>query len=118
MNNSLTRFERIRIVLVALLFINTPRTESFNCWAFVRHVFRLARIKECKYFKNISKKEAENPPFGEVIFLLEKGVRNKRWSHVVITLPFGYVVHMSYYWGMKVTITPLSEIWDLYNLSI
>ena len=30
MNNSLTRFERIRIVLVALLFINTPRTEQWT----------------------------------------------------------------------------------------
>jgi hypothetical protein len=117
MNNTLSFFERVRIVFISLLFLGTRRSPTFKCFDFVKYVFRAARIREHDSFVNIDPGHRNHPPAGTVIFLLEKGVRRKKWSHVGIALPFGYMIHMSYYWGKKVTITSLREIWNRYELA-
>jgi len=116
-NNNLSFFQRLRIILVSFLFLGTSRRSDFKCFDFVKKVFKIAKIPECDNFVNISAEQKENPPFGIPIFLLEKRSSNKRWSHVGIAIPFGYLLHMSLYWGKKVTITPLAEIWKRYNLA-
>ena len=118
MNTELSYIQRVRIVFISLLFLGTPRKPDFKCWQFVHHVYRTARIPRCDAFKNIPAEQKNRPPFGEAIFLLEKGVHRKRWSHVVIALPRGYVIHMSYYWGEKVTISKLELIWKHYDLAV
>ncbi len=79
---------------------------------------KVARVTKRDTFINIQNHQKNNPPFGSILFILEKGVTNKKWSHVGIALPFGYFIHMSYYWGEKVTITPLKKIWDKYDLVV
>jgi hypothetical protein len=115
--SNLTLWERIRVTFISLLFLNTPRRPNFKCGHFVKHVFKTARIAPWVKWKNISENQKTSPPFGECIFLLEKSITTKLWSHVGIALPFGYMIHMSYYWGCKVTITHLSEIWKRYDLA-
>ena len=114
---NLTLFQRIRIVIIALLFLGIERRNNFKCSQYVYLVYRLAHIPVWSRFKNITSEQKNNPPFGEAIFLLEKGIKGKRWSHVVIALPFGFVIHLSYYWGKKVVITHLQKIWERYDLA-
>jgi len=115
--NKLSLLQRIRVVIIALLFLGTKRREDFKCSQYVNLVYRLARIPVWSRFKNITHDQKNNPPFGEAVFLLEHGIRGKRWSHVVIALPFGFVIHLSYYWGKKVVITHLQKIWEKYDLA-
>ena len=115
--NKLTLFQRIRVVIIALFFLGTKRRDDFKCSQYVNKIYRLARIPVWSHFKNINPDQKNNPPFGEAIFLLEKGIRSKRWSHVAIALPFGFVIHLSYYWGEKVVITNLQKIWERYDLA-
>ncbi len=117
-NHSISFYSRLKLVMVSLIFLNKPRRANFKCWDFVRRVMQIARVAKSKTFINIDEHQKDRPPFGSLIFLLEKGVTNKKWSHVGIALPFGYFIHMSYYWGEKVTITPLKKIWDRYDLVI
>ena len=115
--SSLTLPDRIRITEIAASFLGTPRRSDFKCIEFVREVYRRAGINRYSDFQNITLDQKAKPPFGETITLLEKGVTNKRWSHIVIAFPFNQAIHMSYYWGEKVTLTPWEVIWERYDLA-
>lgn len=114
---SLSFFQRLRIVLLALLSIGIPRRPDYKCSQFVKHMYRLARIPRKEKILPFLSRKLEELRFGDCIFLRERIRTPKKWTHVGIMLPFGYMIHMSYYWGECVTITPLSEIFKRYDLA-
>lgn len=110
----LTLVQRMKIVLFSITFLGRKREKNFKCCDFVKAVYKKASIPKLdneEYLKTV------DTSFGYAIFLKAKQSKKKsHWSHVVISLPFGYVIHNSYQWGEKVTITSLEKIHEKYNI--
>jgi len=113
--SKLTYVQRLKIVIFSLTYLNKKRTKDFKCCTFVKDVYRKSCVSELD--SPIKNEFRDNFPFGYSILLKEKKSKKKsEWSHIVISLPFGFVIHNSIYFGKKVSITPMSKIRERYKI--
>jgi hypothetical protein len=100
--------------------------ETFNCVHFVREVYLLVGI----HFPllppmdfppsefHLTAAELESKPLGHSFFLKRKeGRRLRIWSHVAIIYSPNEVIHCTRHSGEGVTVTPMSQLFVLYDLA-
>lgn len=121
----LTLTQSEKVVSVALSYLGRSRQKIFCCADFVRAVYRsigieiplLASSAPPSEF-NIKAEDLQNPPIGHLMFLRDrKDRRSRAWTHVAILLPHGRCIHCSYFFGRKVTISTLDEIFECYDFA-
>lgn len=107
------------IIRIGKKYLNKPYDrENFNCWHFVKAVYDEADIQIPMLHEFSNKISEEN--IGYVIYLNHKEKKeddHRKWTHCGILLPENYFLHCSEYIENKVTVTPLSEILNIYNLA-
>ena len=118
----LTIEQRDCVVKTALLYINTPRSSKFRCVDFVREVYGkigiiISPIPPDNVPKDLSvrRDELSNPPHGYLMFLKDRndsGKRKRVWSHVVIVLPNNNCIHCSFFFGKKVVVSSLHDLFQ------
>ncbi len=117
---NLSDFESRRVVKIALSYLGTHRSQTFKCVDFVRKVYkeigvvipRLLSSSPPKEF-NITREDLAKPPVGHLIFLKDRNdSRNREWTHVAIILPDNYCIHCSFFYGEKVIIFSLKDLFE------
>lgn len=122
----LTQNQVETILQVALSCINRPYEQGFRCVDFVRYVYHVAGIEIPPLTPgpppqefNIKKEELDNPPMGHLIFLLDRDDPRKEraWTHIAIVLFDGLCIHNSLFFGKKVVVSPLKEMYKKYDFA-
>lgn len=122
---NLTLKQQTQVVKTALTYLGTPYEKNFTCADFVRAVYREIEIEipilstaPVPQWMNITRDELEGLPVGHLMFLRHKKNQGPRsWTHVVITLPERKCIHCSYFFGGKVVISSLVEIFEVYDFA-
>ncbi len=119
--------EQVDVVLqIATSYIGHPYGKGFRCVDFVRNVYGHVGIKIPKLTSrvppveyNITKKQLRDPPVGYLIFLKDRGDPRKyrAWTHVVIVMPDHCCIHCSLFFGKKVVISSLSDMYKKYDFA-
>jgi cell wall-associated NlpC family hydrolase len=111
------------IVHTAKTYLGLPYSKTFDCVAFVREVYRTVGIEIPPLNPQtlpvellLSNEQLEHHPVGHLLFLKDRqDPRTERtWTHVVIILGNGSCIHNSIFYGRKVIMTPLEEIYKRY----
>ena len=114
---ALTVEEAERIEGFALSYLGCKYEAGiFNCKDFVQAVYRDVGIAYPPLSLNVSKDELLNPPIGHVLFLKHKE-STRQVSHVGIVISGRRCIHNSRYFGGQVVVTPLEELFKIYDLS-
>lgn len=116
---------RRKIIETALTFLGQPYSPSFNCIDFVREVYARVGIQIPKISPqitprrcNILREDLKDPPFGHIIFLRDlQDDRPRSWTHVGILLPEKKCIHCSLFFGQKVVISALDELFKRYHFA-
>lgn len=104
---------------VALIYLGTPYTDTFNCLDFVRAVYKRVGLTTPPSNLNVIHDQLSSPPIGYVIFLRHKqATAERKVTHVGIVISGRRVVHCSFYFGRRVVITDLDELLKMYDLSV
>jgi len=113
-----------RVVHVANSYVNTPYSNNFRCVDFVRRVYTevgivipLLKNQPPPIELNIKIEELDNPPVGHLMFLRDRSDPRKYriWTHVVIISENNTCIHCSIFYGNKVTVTKLPDIFQRYE---
>ncbi len=116
--------KRNAILSIVKTYVGAPYSKEFDCVAFVRGVYRQVGIEvpKLRSFEppkdfNLSKEQLENPPAGHILFLKDREDprKHRAWTHVVIILDDKNCIHCSLFFGRKVVVTPLVEIYKRYD---
>lgn len=122
----LTPAQITKILDAAWSLLGRPYADDFQCVDFVRAVYASADITIPRLTSgsppedfNIRKADLRNPPAGYIMFLKDRcDPRKERlWTHLVIILPLRTCIHCSLFYGEKVVITPLAEIFERYDFA-
>ena len=115
-----------KILSVATSYLGHPYSLEFDCIKFVRTVYKEIGIIIPKLYSyapprefNIIREQLLSPPIGHLMFLKDpKDPRKHRdWTHVVIIGVENTCIHCSIFFGEKVVITPLAEIFKTYDFA-
>lgn len=114
------------VLRTAVLYVNYPYSKDFSCVDFVRKVYSSIGIEIPKlkpYIPpeefNITKEELNNPPAGHIIFFKDRTDSRKyrAWTHIGIIMPNHYCIHCSLFFGKKVIISSLSDMYKKYDFA-
>jgi len=112
------------ILQTAISYIGHPYSAEFCCVDFVRKVYDSVGIKIPKLRSysppaefNIKKEDLAHPPVGHLMFLKDRSDprQDRAWTHVVIIMPDLLCIHCSLFFGEKVVISPLLDIFKKYD---
>jgi hypothetical protein len=112
------------IIDTATSYLNHPYSKEFDCVKFVRKVYQTSGIIIPKLDPsppplefNIQKEQLKNPPIGHIMFLKDREDprKHRAWTHIVIINSKKSCIHCSLFFGRKVVITPLEEIFKKYD---
>ncbi|MDB4983931.1 MAG: hypothetical protein JWM20_110 [Patescibacteria group bacterium] len=127
MSLNLSKHDRDIVIETAMSYLEHPYSkEIFNCVTFVRAVYKSADIDipllnpgPPAFELNISRWQCDDPPVGHMIFLKDPldPRKERAWTHIVIALENKTCIHCSLFFGRKVVISTLDEIFARYEFA-
>lgn len=107
------------IVAEALRYLGKEYDRShFNCLTFARLVYEKVGLKLPPIQLNITPLQLTDPPLGYVLYLKYKQSKSTgKFTHVGILIGNRECIHCSYFFGGKVVITRLDELFGVYELA-